>query len=254
MTEPIIPLIMCGGAGTRLWPASREGRPKQFLRLFGPRSTFQETIRRVGEPAVFGRPIIVTNHQYRFLVAEQLAEIGVEADILLEPHRRDSAPAIVAGAVHALRRGEAAVVLALAADHVVTDVAGFVAACRTARAAAESGHIVTFGVDARSRRRPNTAISAAASACATGVFAAEKFVEKPDAATAHTYVEQGYLWNSGNLMFRARLFARRISRLRCRERRGGHGCGRGRRLRSRLHHAQGAMISRAPRQNRSTTR
>ena len=98
MTEPIIPLIMCGGAGTRLWPASREGRPKQFLRLFGPHSTFQETICRVDEPSVFGRPIIVTNHQYRFLVAEQLAEIGIEADILLEPHRRDSAPAIIAGA------------------------------------------------------------------------------------------------------------------------------------------------------------
>jgi mannose-1-phosphate guanylyltransferase/mannose-6-phosphate isomerase len=205
MTEPIIPLIMCGGAGTRLWPASREGRPKQFLRLFGPRSTFQETIRRVGEPAVFGRPIIVTNHQYRFLVAEQLAEIGVDADILLEPHRRDSAPAIVAGAVHALRRGEAAVVLALAADHVVTDVAGFVAACRTARAAAEGGHIVTFGV---TPDRPATEygyIRRGKSLC-EGVFAAEKFVEKPDAATARTYVEQGYLWNSGNLLFGARLF------------------------------------------------
>ena len=108
MTEPIIPLIMCGGAGTRLWPASREGRPKQFLRLLGPRSTFQETIRRVSEPAVFARPMVVTNHQYRFLVAEQLAEIGVDADILLEPHRRDSAPAIAAGAVHALRRERSA--------------------------------------------------------------------------------------------------------------------------------------------------
>ena len=205
MTEPIIPLIMCGGAGTRLWPASREGRPKQFLRLFGPRSTFQETIRRVGEPAVFGRPIIVTNHQYRFLVAEQLAEMKVDADILLEPHRRDSAPAIVAGAVHALRRGEAAVVLALAADHVVTDVAGFVAACRTARAAAESGHIVTFGV---TPDRPATEYGyiRRGKCLLDGVFAAEKFVEKPDAATAHTYVEQGYLWNSGNLMFGARLF------------------------------------------------
>ena len=205
MTEPIIPLIMCGGAGTRLWPASREGRPKQFLRLFGPRSTFQETIRRVGEPSVFGRPIIVTNHQYRFLVAEQLAEIGVDADILLEPHRRNSAPAIVAGAVHALRRGEAAVVLALAADHVVTDVAGFVAACRTARAAAEGGHIVTFGV---TPDRPATEygyIRRGKCLC-EGVFAAEKFVEKPDAATARAYVEQGYLWNSGNLMFGARLF------------------------------------------------
>jgi mannose-1-phosphate guanylyltransferase/mannose-6-phosphate isomerase len=205
MTEPIIPLIMCGGAGTRLWPASREGRPKQFLRLFGPRSTFQETIRRVGDPAVFGRPIIVTNHQYRFLVAEQLAEIGVDADILLEPHRRDSAPAIVAGAVHALRRGEAAVVLALAADHVVTDVAGFVAACRTARAAAEGGHIVTFGVTPDRPAIEYGYIRRGKGLC-EGVFAAEKFVEKPDAATAHTYVEQGYLWNSGNLLFGARLF------------------------------------------------
>ena len=126
--------------------ASREGRPKQFLRLLGPRSTFQETLRRVAAPALFGKPVIVTNHQYRFLVAEQLAEIGVEADILLEPHRRDSAPAIVAGALHALRRCGEAVVLALAADHVVNDGEGFVAACRVARDAAERGHIVTFGV------------------------------------------------------------------------------------------------------------
>ena len=90
MARAIVPLIMCGGAGTRLWPASREGRPKQFLSLFGPLSTFQETMRRVADPALFGRPIIVTNDQYRFLVAEQLAAIGVKADILLEPIRRDS--------------------------------------------------------------------------------------------------------------------------------------------------------------------
>ncbi len=92
---------MCGGAGTRLWPASREGRPKQFLPLFGPHSTFQDTVRRVSDPALFGRPIIVTNNQYRFLVAEELAAIGVEADILLEPMRRDSGPAIAAGAAFA---------------------------------------------------------------------------------------------------------------------------------------------------------
>ena len=203
MTEPIIPLIMCGGAGTRLWPASREGRPKQFLRLFGPRSTFQETIRRVGDRQVFARPMIVTNHQYRFLVAEQLSEIGVEADILLEPHRRDSAPAIVAGAVHALRRGGAPIVLALAADHVVSDVDGFVAACRTARAAAEEGYIVTFGV---TPDRPATEYGyiRRGKTVVDGVFAAEKFVEKPDEATARSYLADGYLWNSGNLMFRAR--------------------------------------------------
>src|SRR6516165_5796438 len=87
---------MCGGAGTRLWPASREGRPKQFLPLFGAHSTFQDTIHRVLDPALFDRPIIVTNAQYRFLVAEQLAEIGAEVDILLEPVRRDSGPAIAA--------------------------------------------------------------------------------------------------------------------------------------------------------------
>ena len=92
MADTITPLIMCGGAGTRLWPTSREDRPKQFLALFGPHSTFQDTVRRVSDPALFGRPIIVTNANYRFLVAEQLAEINAEADILLEPIRRNSAP------------------------------------------------------------------------------------------------------------------------------------------------------------------
>ena len=125
MARTIIPLIMCGGAGTRLWPASREGRPKQFLPLFGPLSTFQETMRRVADPGLFDRPVIVTNHQYRFMVAEQLTEIAVEADILLEPMRRDSGPAIVAGAAFAVRRGRDAIVVALAADHVVGDLAAF---------------------------------------------------------------------------------------------------------------------------------
>jgi mannose-1-phosphate guanylyltransferase len=96
MSELIVPLIMCGGAGTRLWPSSREGRPKQFLPLLGAKSTFQETMQRVSDPGLFGRPIVITNNQYRFIVAEQLAEIGIEADILLEPARRDSGPAIAA--------------------------------------------------------------------------------------------------------------------------------------------------------------
>src|SRR5450755_610273 len=137
MPNSIVPLIMCGGAGTRLWPASREGRPKQFLRLFGRYSTFQETVHRLSDRTLFGAPIIVTNGQYRFLVAEQLAEIGVAADILLEPTRRDSAPAIAAGATYAKRRGGNPVVLALAADHVVADVDSFRASCRVARAAAQ---------------------------------------------------------------------------------------------------------------------
>jgi mannose-1-phosphate guanylyltransferase/mannose-6-phosphate isomerase len=202
LAQPIIPLIMCGGAGTRLWPASRENRPKQFLRLFGPHSTFQETIRRVADPALFGRPIVVTNGQYRFLVAEQLAAIGAEADILLEPMRRDSGPAIVAGASYALRRGGDPVVVALAADHVVSDPAAFAKVCRAAGEAAVDDRIVMFGVKPV---RPATEYGyiRPGPAVRPGLFAIERFVEKPDAETAARYVVEGYLWNSGNFVFRA---------------------------------------------------
>jgi mannose-1-phosphate guanylyltransferase/mannose-6-phosphate isomerase len=180
---PIVPLIMCGGAGTRLWPASRENRPKQFLPLFGAYSTFQETVRRVSDPALFGRPIIVTNKQYRFMVAEQLAALAVEADILLEPLRRDSGPAIVAGAVFACARDGDAIVVALAADHVVTDPAAFAKTCAAAREAAQDDRIVTFGVRPTRPATEYGYISAGA-AIGSGIFAVEKFVEKPDAATA----------------------------------------------------------------------
>src|ERR1700681_798812 len=104
MRNRIIPLIMCGGAGTRLWPASREVLPKQFLPLFGARSTFQNTLLRVSDAALFERPIVITNAAYRFMVLEQLAEIGLEADVLLEPMRRDSGPAVAAGGALAAGR------------------------------------------------------------------------------------------------------------------------------------------------------
>jgi len=195
---------MCGGAGTRLWPASREGRPKQFLPLFGPHSTFQDTVRRVSDPALFGRPIVVTNAQYRFLVAEQLAAIGVEADIMLEPMRRDSGPAIAAGAVFAVKRGGDPLVVALAADHVVTDAAAFAKVCGLAAAAAAKDRIVTFGVRP-SRPATEYGYIRAGASIGPDIFAIEKFVEKPDAKTAERYVKEGYLWNSGNFMFRAGL-------------------------------------------------
>src|SRR5580704_5658198 len=146
MDRRIVPLIMCGGAGTRLWPASREVRPKQFLPLFGARSTFQDTLLRVSDATLFARPIVITNAAYRFMVLEQLAEIGIEADVLLEPVRRDSGPAIAAGAAFALTREKDAVVLALAADHVVRDPVAFIVACRQGLVAASSGSIVTFGI------------------------------------------------------------------------------------------------------------
>jgi mannose-1-phosphate guanylyltransferase / mannose-6-phosphate isomerase len=202
MDRRIIPLIMCGGAGTRLWPASREVRPKQFLPLFGERSTFQDTLKRVSDPGLFERPIIITNAAYRFMVLEQLAEIGIDADVLLEPMRRDSGPAIAAGATFAQARDKEAVVLALAADHVVQDTPAFVAACRQGLVAAESGRIVTFGI------RPERAATeygyiSPGDVVSGDVRAVAKFVEKPDAATAAEYIKAGYLWNSGNFMFRA---------------------------------------------------
>src|ERR1019366_5213980 len=194
----IIPLIMCGGAGTRLWPASREVRPKQFLPLFGVRSTFQDTILRVSDATLFERPIVVTNAAYRFMVLEQLAEIGLEADVLLEPMRRDSGPAIAAGGGLGQMRYGAAGVLALAADHVVRDTKAFVAACRQGLVAADAGRIVTFGV------APERAATEYGYISPGEVISGEvRAVEKPDPATAAEYIKAGYLWNSGNFMFRA---------------------------------------------------
>jgi mannose-1-phosphate guanylyltransferase/mannose-6-phosphate isomerase len=202
MDRRIVPLIMCGGAGTRLWPASREVHPKQFLRLFDKHSTFQNTLLRVSDPALFERPIVITNAAYRFMVLEQLGEIGLEADILLEPVRRDSGPAIAAGSAFAQGRDPEAILLALAADHVVRDTSAFVAACRQGLAAAALGRIVTFGIEPE---RPATEYGYInpGEVVADGVRAVAKFVEKPDSATAAAYIKEGYLWNSGNFMFRA---------------------------------------------------
>src|SRR5471030_826597 len=198
MDRRIIPLIMCGGAGTRLWPASREVHPKQFLPLFGVRSTFQDTVLLVSDASLFERPIIITNKAYLFMVLEQLAEIGIEADVLLEPMRRDSGPAIAAGAAFAQIRGGDAVVLALAADHVVGDTAAFVAACRQGLVAADAGRIVTFGVRPE---RPATEYGYISPG--EPVSGEVRTVEKSDPAPAAEYIKAGYLWNSGNFMFRA---------------------------------------------------
>src|SRR6202521_1551891 len=207
MTERIHPVILCGGAGTRLWPASREQLPKQFLKLVGEHSTFQETCLRVGDPSLFERAVVVANRDYRFLVREQLEEIGVDAEIVLEPARRDSAPAAAAAANLIARREPNALVLVLAANHVITHPDNFVAACRRAAAAARAGHIVTFGIEPDHAAtgygyiRPGEAIAGA-----EGARAVAAFVEKPDAAKAARYVKDGYLWNSGNFLFRADVF------------------------------------------------
>jgi mannose-1-phosphate guanylyltransferase/mannose-6-phosphate isomerase len=202
MSDRIVPLIMCGGAGTRLWPLSREGRPKQFISLFGGRSTFQETLQRVSDERLFERPIVVTGAAYRFMVLEQLAEMGMQADILLESARRDSGPAIAAGAAFAAKRDTEAVLLALAADHVVRDTGAFVAACEASLPVANAGHIVTFGVQPE-RAATEYGYISPGDVVEDTVHTVTSFVEKPDTETATRYVADGYLWNSGNFMFRA---------------------------------------------------
>ena len=202
MSNRIVPLIMCGGAGTRLWPLSREGLPKQFISLFGKRSTFQDTLLRISDERLFDRPIVVAGAAYRFRVLEQLAELGLQADILLESARRDSGPAIAAGAVYAAKRDADAVLLALAADHVVKDTAAFAAACKVSLGLANAGRIVTFGVKPERAATEYGYISPGE--CVEGaVRCVASFVEKPDVETAARYVKDGYLWNSGNFMFRA---------------------------------------------------
>lgn len=204
MSNLIRPVILSGGAGTRLWPASRDSLPKQFLKLLGERSTLQETLLRVSAGKIFGKPVIVANHAYRFLVREQLEEIGMDADIILEPARRDSGPAIAAAAQWIAKEDREALVLVLAADHVVRKPKQFVAVCAKARAAAKKGNIVTFGIKPDHPAtgygyiRPGKVISDAAPA-----HAVQAFVEKPDAKTAAKYLKKKYLWNSGNFMFRA---------------------------------------------------
>src|ERR1700736_1984918 len=140
----IIPVIMCGGSGTRVWPESRESRPKQFISLIGERSTFQTIVGILADPEIFAEPVIITNVDYRFLAAEQLAEIGAPATIVLEPTRRDSGPAVAVAAALAARSDPEAIVAVLAADHVFADGALFAKLCAEAGRAAASGAIVTF--------------------------------------------------------------------------------------------------------------
>src|SRR5215831_14237763 len=119
MPAQIIPVIMCGGSGTRLWPVSRESMPKQFVTLVGSESTFRQALARVSNPELFARPIVITNSDFRFVVAEQLRESGIAADIVLEPMGRDSGPAVAVAAALALERDRNALVLVLASDHVI---------------------------------------------------------------------------------------------------------------------------------------
>jgi len=200
----LIPLILSGGSGTRLWPVSRKNLPKQFLALAGNGTLFQQTLERIRQLPDVAPPIVVASDDHRFLAADQLLALGIDnATIVLEPLARNTAPAIALGALQALRHDGDPLLLVLPADHLIGDTSAFVDAVKQALPLAEHGWLVTFGIRPD---RPETGFGyiRRAEAVDGHGYRVEQFVEKPDQATAESYLANGdYDWNSGMFLFKA---------------------------------------------------
>ncbi|MCC4958084.1 mannose-1-phosphate guanylyltransferase/mannose-6-phosphate isomerase [Klebsiella pneumoniae] len=205
----ILPVIMAGGTGSRLWPMSRELYPKQFLHLHGEQSMLQETVSRLKGLDVCN-PLIICNEQHRFLVAEQLRQINQLSDnIILEPVGRNTAPAIALAALKATLNGEDPLLLVLAADHVIENTSAFHSSIKNAIPFAEQGKLVTFGIVATGPETGYGYIQRGEKLEQNDVaaFQVKRFVEKPNLATAQQYLSSGeYYWNSGMFLFRAKRF------------------------------------------------
>lgn len=214
MAQTIVPVILAGGQGTRLWPMSRSARPKQFLNLIGEGSLFQQTLGRVADRSRYSAPIVITNAEYRFLVAEQALEGGTRlAAILLEPIARNTALAITVAALAALREDDEAIVHILASDAAIDANPDYYAAVDAAAVAARQDWLVTFGVKPT---RPETGYGyiAVGRAIDTNVHAVERFTEKPDLAGAEAMLASGgFVWNSGMFLFAAKSFLAEVERL-----------------------------------------
>ena len=214
----IIPVILSGGTGTRLWPLSRELYPKQLLSLIGEKTLLQETIERLDGVADLSAPLVICNETHRFMVAEQLRTLGTEASaIVLEPAGRNTAPAAAAAAMIAIdrfvpdgRRAEDPLLLVLPADHVIKDHKALHEAIRIAAAEATSGSLVTFGV-VPTRAETGYGYIHRGEELDTGAFGVAEFVEKPDAARAEQFVKsKDYYWNSGMFLFGASTYLKEL--------------------------------------------
>ena len=201
----ILPVILSGGSGTRLWPLSRRLHPKQLLPLVNDTTMLQDTITRLtGSPDV-DHAVVICNDDYRFMVAEQVKETDITSnEIILEPFGRNTAPAIALAAFNAIRDGDDPVLLVLPADHVIADVETFQSALQVGKQQSEAGRLVTFGVVPDTPETGFGYIKADSSGGKAQHYPVEQFVEKPDAETAAAYVADGsYYWNSGMFMFKA---------------------------------------------------
>lgn len=213
----IKPVILSGGSGSRLWPLSRSKYPKQFLPLIGEKSLFVQTLERVGENYGFEAPLVVANEHHRFIINEQAEKLGLALDpVLLEPVGRNTAPAVAAAAILAARENPEALLLFLPSDHVILDTPGFHKAVAVAATAARSGKLCCFGM---TPSRPETGYGYIAAGDAVagvdGAFMVSAFKEKPDEATAQSYLDAGtYSWNSGMFLFRADVILEEFKRLR----------------------------------------
>ena len=216
--QPLIPVVLSGGSGTRLWPLSREKYPKQLLPLIGEDSLLQATLRRVDGMAgvELAAPMVVCNEEYRFVIAEQLRLMGKQGAILLEPVGRNTAPALTLAALAAMRDGDDPILLVMPADHVILDTPAFQAVVCQGAALADEGAVVTFGITPDSPETGYGYIQSGAIFNEHGARAIARFVEKPDLATAQAYLDEGsYLWNSGLFMMRASVWLSAIDA--CRE-------------------------------------
>ena len=204
MLSNIIPVILSGGSGTRLWPLSRKQYPKQYLPLVGDNTMLQETILRLNGLDNLADPIIICNSDHRFLVAEQCQQIDINnPTILLEPVGRNTAPAIAAAALQSLQDSEDKLLLVLSADHVIQDIDAFHQAINIATKQAQEGKLVTFGIVSTDANTVYGYIKSSKERI-NGSYKVEEFIEKPDLITAKSYLDQGnYLWNSGMFMFQA---------------------------------------------------
>ena len=211
----VFPVILSGGSGSRLWPLSRKALPKQLLALVGSRTMIQETVSRaLGEG--FAAPIVISNQEHRFMIAEQLRAAGInDAKIILEPAGRNTAPAAAVAVLKVMEDDPDGLLLLMPSDHVILDQKAFLAAVSIAAKAARTGALVTFGIKPSA---PETGYgyikSAAELEGVPGAFAVERFVEKPDRATAQNYLAAGgYYWNSGMFLFSAKSFLKEMERL-----------------------------------------